>query len=70
MQSPRKRKLELADESTDHRVPVSTRIRGSLISEIKREGLRRQLAGESVHTLQAILEQAALDWLRKNSTAS
>ena len=64
-----KRKPAPPVEENTHRVPVSTRMKSGLVAEIKREGLRRQLAGDSVCTMQAILEQAAEDWLKRNSTA-
>jgi len=55
-------------EIPDHRVPLSTRMRAGLVAEIKREGLRRQLAGTEPQTVQAILEEAAEQWLKRNST--
>jgi len=63
--TPVKPKLE---ELSDHRVPLSTRMRAGLVAEIKREGLRRQLAGTEPQTVQAILEEAAEQWLKRNST--
>lgn len=63
--APIKPKLE---ELPDHRVPLSTRMRAGLVAEIKREGLRRQLAGTEPQTVQAILEEAAEQWLKRNST--
>ena len=66
--TPRKKTAAIADENS-HRVPVSTRMKAGLVAEIKREGLRRQLAGDSVCTMQGILEQAAEEWLKRNSTA-
>lgn len=56
---------EAAD--SDHRVPLSTRIRASLVAELKMTGLRRQLTGASPNTIQGILEQAAEEWLRRHA---
>ena len=66
--SPKKKAAPVAEEN-NHLVPLSTRMKAGLVAEIKREGLRRQLAEDPVCTVQAILEQAAEDWLKRNSTA-
>lgn len=66
--SPPKKKAAPAAEENNHLVPLSTRMKAGLVAEIKREGLRRQLAEDPVCTVQAILEQAAEDWLKRNRT--
>jgi len=64
-----KPKPEPAPAATvEHLLPLSTRMRASLLADLKKEGLRRQLAEKSPHTLQDILAEAAEEWLRKNRT--
>jgi hypothetical protein len=48
------------------RVPLTTRIRGDYAAALKRASLERQLSGTKPNTLQDILEEALLPWLKAN----
>jgi hypothetical protein len=48
------------------RVPLTTRVRSDYAAALKRASLERQLAGQTPHTLQDILEEAVGPWLRSN----
>jgi hypothetical protein len=49
------------------RVPVSTRIRADLASSLKKASLERQLKSIAPNTLQDILEEAIIEWLKQNA---
>lgn len=68
--APKKRgstKRRNAPELPENRVPLSTRMKATLVYELKRAGLRRELDNSPPYTVQSILEVAAEEWLRKNS---
>ncbi len=62
------RKQSPETSKPSYRVPLSTRMRAELVHQLKHAGLKRKLAAKPPDSLQAILEQAAEDWLKKHST--
>ncbi|HEX3146652.1 MAG TPA: hypothetical protein VHR66_01030 [Gemmataceae bacterium] len=48
------------------RVPVTTRLRADIGTELKRASLERQLSGTKPNTVQEIIEAALEPWLKDN----
>ncbi|HYH65620.1 MAG TPA: hypothetical protein VD866_13065 [Urbifossiella sp.] len=46
------------------RTPLTTRLRADIGAALKRASLERQLAGQTPHTVQDILEEALEPWLK------
>ena len=49
------------------RVPFSSRIRTDIAAALKKASLERQLAGVEPNSLQEIVEEALIPWLRSNN---
>jgi hypothetical protein len=47
------------------RSPLTTRLRSDIGTALKRASLERELAGQSPHTVQDILEEALEPWLKE-----
>ena len=57
---------ETAKPRPSGRVPVTTRLRADIGTELKRSSLERQLTGTKPNTVQEIIEAALEPWLKEN----
>jgi hypothetical protein len=57
---------EAAKPRPSGRVPVTTRLRADIGTDLKRASLERQLSGTRPHTVQEIIEAALERWLKDN----
>jgi hypothetical protein len=56
--------MEQPAEPNLGRTPLTTRLRADIGAALKRASLERQLAGQTPHTVQDILEEALEPWLK------
>jgi hypothetical protein len=57
---------EVTAELNLSRTPLTTRLRSDIGTALKRASLERELAGQTPHTVQDILEAALVPWLKSH----